>query len=298
MKTAMRTPHRLDASLLLAAILVFQATASVHATTTINTTNRYAYGANIGWMDGRGDTANGAVIGQYVCAGYIYAANVGWINLGSGSPANGIHYQNNSAADCGVNQDGLGNLRGYAYGANIGWIQFENTGGPKVDLKTGNLSGSIYSANCGWISLSNTVAHVQTDTIASGADSDSNGLPDAWERVNFGAIGVNPNADPDGDGMSNAQEYLAGTNPNDASDKLMITAISATPGGTLTTLTWKSTPARCYYLQKNPGLTPSLWVDSGLGIIAADGTSTQRSLADTVAPARFYRVQAVLPLTP
>ena len=74
-----------------------------------------------GWTC-RGDTNNGAVIGEYVCSGYIYSANVGWINLGSGSPANGIRYQNNSAADFGVNQDGLGNLSGYAYGANIGWI--------------------------------------------------------------------------------------------------------------------------------------------------------------------------------
>ena len=37
--------------------------------------------------------------------------------LGSGAPANGIQYQNNSAGDFGVNRDGLGNLRGHAWGA-------------------------------------------------------------------------------------------------------------------------------------------------------------------------------------
>src|SRR5438552_3341578 len=99
---------------------------SVHAATTIDPVNKYAYGANIGWMDWRGDTNNGAVIGEYVCSGYLYAANVGWINLGSGAPANGIYYQNVSAGDFGVNQDGFGNLRGLAYGANIGWINFTN----------------------------------------------------------------------------------------------------------------------------------------------------------------------------
>jgi hypothetical protein len=31
--------------------------------TTINATNKYAYGANIGWMDWSGDVANGAVPG-------------------------------------------------------------------------------------------------------------------------------------------------------------------------------------------------------------------------------------------
>jgi hypothetical protein len=111
------------------------------ASTTIDTTHRYAYGANVGWMNWVGDTNHGAVIGEYVCSGNIYSANVGWINLGSGSPANGIHYQNLSANDYGVNQDAAGNLSGYAYGANIGWIKFEQTyGQPKIDLLTGHLS--------------------------------------------------------------------------------------------------------------------------------------------------------------
>src|SRR5947199_5005503 len=104
------------------------------ATTAINATNKFAYGANLGWVDWRGNTNSGAVIGEYVCSGYIWAANVGWIHLGSNAPANGIQYQNNFASDYGVNHDGQGNLRGYAYGANIGWINFENTGAPKVNL--------------------------------------------------------------------------------------------------------------------------------------------------------------------
>src|SRR5436190_21958936 len=86
---------------------------SASAATTINAANRFSYGANIGWMNWRGDDANGAVIGEFVCSGFISGANVGWINLGSGSPVNGIRYQNNSGADFGVNHDGIGNLRGF-----------------------------------------------------------------------------------------------------------------------------------------------------------------------------------------
>src|SRR6187455_2122618 len=96
--------------------------------TTINSTNKFSYGANIGWMDWRGDTNSGAVIGEYVCSGFIYSANVGWINLGNGAPTNGIQYQNISSNDFGVNHDGVGNLRGFAYGAYIGWINFETNG--------------------------------------------------------------------------------------------------------------------------------------------------------------------------
>ncbi len=62
----------------------------VQAATTIDATHRYAYGANLGWLDWRGDTTHGVVIGAYVCSGYLYAANVGWINLGNGSPINSI----------------------------------------------------------------------------------------------------------------------------------------------------------------------------------------------------------------
>jgi hypothetical protein len=266
--------------------------------TTINPVNKFAYGANIGWMDWRGDTNSGAVIGEYVCSGYIYAANVGWINLGSGAPANGIQYQNNSATDYGVNQDGLGNLRGFAYGANIGWINFENNGAPKLDLKTGRLSGSIYSANCGWISLSNAFAFVQT-VIAPGADTDGDGIVDAWERQRFGNLTTaNASSDADNDGQSDLQEYLADTNPNDGNDNLRITAQSFSSGGTTAVLTWKSAPTRCYFIQKNLDLNTSLWLDSGLGIIAPDGTLTMRMFADTAEPMRFYRVQAVKPLSP
>ncbi len=92
-------------------LILIASFASGRAASTIDALNRFAYGANIGWVDwtgGSGETATGAVIGEYVCSGYIYAANVGWINLGSGSPANQIYYQNNSATDFGVNQDGLG----------------------------------------------------------------------------------------------------------------------------------------------------------------------------------------------
>jgi hypothetical protein len=267
------------------------------AATTIDPANNYAYGANVGWIDWRGDTNSGAVIGEYVCSGYLYSANCGWINLGSGAPANGIQYQNNAAADFGVNQDGLGNLRGYAWGANIGWINFENTGAPKVDLVTGVITGYVWSANCGWISLSNVVAFVQTDTIAPGLDSNSDGIPDAWELLNFGTIDIDPNADPDHDGLSNREEYLGGTGPNNPLDYLRITSESFGPGGTTANLTWTSVLTRQYYILRTPNLE-SPWTDSGLGLISPDGASTTRAFGDSAAPTRFYRVRAVRPLAP
>ncbi len=284
-----RTMKKLFTSTLLIGCLV-----SSWAATTIDPVNKFAYGANIGWLNAAADGANGAVVNDYTCSGYIYAANVGWINLGSGSPANQIRYQNNSATDFGVNNDGLGNLRGYAWGANIGWINFENTGAPKINIKDGRFSGYVWSANCGWISLSNAFAYVQTDHILPGP-LDANGLPIAWEMANFGVTGIDPNADPDHDGQSNLQEYLAGTDPNIASDYLHITSASFGPGGTTATLTWTSVLTRNYYIQETLFLNPTIiWTESGLGIIAPDGgAATVRSFVDAIAPVRYYRIEAV-----
>ena len=45
-------------------------------------------------------------------------------------------------------------------------------------------------------------------------DSDSDGLPDSWERVNHLDLTLNDNAaDPDGDLLSNFEEFVLGTNP-------------------------------------------------------------------------------------
>ncbi len=285
--------------LLVFLILAAGIISGAEAASTIDAANRYAYSANTGWMDCRSDTNNGTVIGEYVCFGNIYSANVGWINLGGGSPANGIQYQNNSATDFGVNQDGLGNLSGYAYGANIGWITFEQTyGKPNVNLVTGQFGGSVWSANCGWISLSNAIAYVQTDIVQKGALA-PNGLPIAWLLLNFGTTNISANADPTGKGVTVGQDYLAGTDPNNVDSILKITAESILHGGTSASLTWNSEPTRHYFLQETTNLTMQVWKDSGLGLISpSGGATTIGSFTDTMAPVRFYRVQAVRPLMP
>jgi hypothetical protein len=61
-------------------------------------------------------------------------------------------------------------------------------------------------------------------------DGDNDGLPDAWERQFFNAVGVDPNADPDGDGSSNQQEYLQHTDPTDFFNGTLV-GIAVTGGG-------------------------------------------------------------------
>jgi hypothetical protein len=128
---------------------------------------------------------------------------------------------------------------------------------------------------------------------------DAKGLPVAWELQNFGHLGIKPNADPDRDGMSNLQEYLAGTNPNNANSVLRVTTGSFASEGTNASLTWNSVTTRFYYPQKTLDLTTPVWMDTGLGLVSPfAGSTTTAGLTDTNAPARFYRVQAVRPLMP
>lgn len=44
-------------------------------------------------------------------------------------------------------------------------------------------------------------------------DIDSDGLDDVWEMLYFGNLNCSPGDDPDGDGLTNLQEYNANTNP-------------------------------------------------------------------------------------
>lgn len=269
------------------------------AATTISATNRHAYGANVGWVNARGDVTNGAVIGQFFCTGHVWSANCGWISLGNG-PTNGWQYGNAAASDWGVNHDGQGRLRGLAYGANIGWISFETNGDPRVSLLTGNLSGFAYGANVGWISLSNSQAFVRTDRLGAGPDADGDGLPDAWEfSITSSLTNLNGGAaDRDGDGVTDTGEYLADTDPLDDTSLLEITAL-ARAGGT-NRVAWTVEPTRLYRLEQAGGVTNGAdWTDSGLGLLApGSGLAVTGVVADATATGRAYRAVAILPLAP
>ncbi|HEU5068888.1 MAG TPA: hypothetical protein VFV96_00565 [Verrucomicrobiae bacterium] len=60
-------------------------------------------------------------------------------------------------------------------------------------------------------------------------DGDADGLPDAWERQYFGNLDATAADDPDGDWLTNWQEYTNGSNPSDR----MVLAWGVNHGGQL-----------------------------------------------------------------
>lgn len=282
----------------LGAVLLMGASAA-RAATTINDTNRYAYGANVGWLNVQANVTSGASIGQFHCTGYVWSANCGWIGLGNG-PTNGCRYGNASTNDWGVNHDGQGNLSGYAYGANVGWIAFEPIGLPKIDLRTGCFSGYAWGANVGWIGFSNAQAFVETDAFATGPDTDADGLPDAWELSRTGNLHVFSGGtnDWDRDGSTDTEEYGADTDPNDEDEQLRIMSYDSQTQ----IMQWTTRPTRLYRVEDTNQMPIGVsgdWGGAGGYLYGPYASSPQELLLPGITEStHVYRVKAVLPLSP
>ena len=160
------------------------------------------------------------------------------------------------------------------------------------------MDGYVYGANIGWISLSNAQAFVETDEVRKGADTDGDGITDAWELERTNTLAYFKNTvDHDNDGMNDLEEYLAGTDPLSSSSLLNISSLSLLAHASTSRVTWASVATRYYYVEKVAAVTNAVWTDSGLDLEAPDGSATTREFADS-ATNRFYRVRAVRPLTP
>jgi len=89
----------------------------------IDSTNKWAWGTNIGWINFAPEHGAITVYTDHL-EGYAWGENVGWIRVGTHEGGGAHTYGNTSATDYGVNRDSSGNLSGFAWGTNIGWINF------------------------------------------------------------------------------------------------------------------------------------------------------------------------------
>lgn len=109
-----------------------------------------------------------------------------------------------------------------------------------------------------------------------------------WSQRIFGSL-VSQTGDADGDGRTNYEEYLAGTDPKNATSRLTIKTFSPLPGGGMS-ITWETITGKTYRIERSSSLSPNQWT-SLQDNIQGDGTTKSFSDANPGnAPRLFYRV--------
>jgi hypothetical protein len=129
-------------------------------------------------------------------------------------------------------------------------------------------------------------------------DFDGDGISDYWETNYFGNVNTTNNAsnaldDPDGDGMSNRDEYIAGTNPTDALSilKIVLTATNAN------VLHFVAQSNISYSAQWRTNMASALW-NNLTSITAQPLVRTVQVNTATEPPSSEKYIRIVTPLVP
>ncbi len=116
----------------------------------------------------------------------------------------------------------------------------------------------------------------------------------AWRRAHFSAAELGqpkisaPSADPDGDGMGNLAEYIAGTRPRNAKSRLAIGPIEVDAAGRQLTVHFHTAPQRRYRLLRSPAVLGP-WRTVGELIAPPNGGPAKFVLP--LGQAQFFRLE-------
>jgi hypothetical protein len=127
-------------------------------------------------------------------------------------------------------------------------------------------------------------------------DSVGDGVSDVWRASYFTGNGTTTNdqsaagADPDGDGMSNLQEYQAGTSPVDDQSVLRL---GGSISGNAVTLNFFSAAGHRYQLERTGSLINPDW-QTLLYNISGDGYQKAADFSTGVDSNGFYRLSLIV----
>ncbi len=157
------------------------------------------------------------------------------------------------------------------------------------DLVTVSLSGAAAGMGLG-IGAATVASTEEQYLVVRGApgDSDEDGIDDWWEHY----YGVDDaQADPDGDRLTNLEEYLVLTDPTDRASCFAVALDEAVgSGGEGLTISWPSLPRTTYRLLSTSALGEAM--ETVIDGIPASPPFNQVTVSNLVEAGRFYRLEA------
>lgn len=136
------------------------------------------------------------------------------------------------------------------------------------------------------VSVATRGQYYQVDLVLNSGGSDFA----SWALRVFGSANVDPNADADGDGVSNWAEYKAGTDARDPQSQFAFISIgTASTGGV--EIKWASVPGKVYTIQRSSELLAG-FVDLKTGEPASSsGLNVYHDLTATGVGPYFYKLR-------
>ena len=175
------------------------------------------------------------------------------------------------------------------------WLTMLSHGGPgSGDVRYAVARNTDSAMRMGTLSVAGKTVTVIQD--GAPADANSDGLPDSWQVLYFSnamSPDANPSLDFDGDGMTNLQEYLAGTDPTDPLSLLNITSFSVASAEQAFQLAFPSLLNRYYQIQRTADLMDPEWLGFTNAVFGTGATLPLAGPTSADAPAMFYRVHLV-----
>jgi autotransporter-associated beta strand protein len=115
---------------------------------------------------------------------------------------------------------------------------------------------------------------------------------ESWRLANFGTTANTGNAadgaDPDGDGMTNAQEYAAGTDPKNAGSALRVSNIAFS--GNDVVVSFPTVLGKTYRLERSGSLQAGSWTTVQANIAGTGGVVQLTDAGAAAQSRRFYRI--------
>lgn len=171
-------------------------------------------------------------------------------------------------------------------------IEAPSVSGKQFDHWSGDTQ-SVVNVQAATTTLRMPASNVTVTAVYRTVDSAGDGIPDSWRAFYFGGNGTTTNiasaagADPDGDGMTNFQEYMAGTSPLDAGSVLRL---SGRITGNSNSLDFRSVAGRYYRMETSASLTPAVWQPLFYNI-TGDGMPKHLAFSTGALSKGFYRLR-------